>query len=148
MSAIIHGDLNSIAEASPEAPEVPADVDEFGENVVPVFIEAPFVDGLTVLLTTLRHNPALTETVSHITPSRLTHLDIRVLTGWEVTVLQLWALLLTDVSVSAYRYEHGVDGEISGLLDDVRVRIVGLIPGDSVPEGAGAHEWTLPEEQA
>lgn len=133
---IIHGDLES-------APE-----DVFAETVVPLLPEVPFADNLAVLVKALRRNPELAETIYHVCPSLPNQLDIRVFTGMGVTVLELWALLLTDVSTSAYRYEKGVDGEISGEMDGVRVRIVGLIPEDSVPEGAGAHEWTLPEESA
>jgi hypothetical protein len=120
-------------------------VGEFAEDLIPKVELPPFTEGLGVLLKTLWLHPELTETISHVTPSMSTHLVLRVLTGWDPTVLGLWALLLTDVSTSAYRYDEGVDGEVSGLLDNVRVRIVGLIPGDSVPEGAGAHEWTLSE---
>lgn len=120
--ALIHGDLN---------PQLP---------------KTPFADNLTVLAKALRHNTSLAETIYQVCPALENELSIRVFTGAGVTVLELWALLLTDVSTSAWRYKDGVDGEISGLLGDVRVRIVGLIPGDAVPEGSGAHEWTLPGE--
>lgn len=119
--------------------------DEFAENVAPELQVAPFVEGLTVLLKVLRGNPSLVETISRIVQSRSSHLELQVYTDWEVTVLQLWALLLTDVSTVAYRYDDAVHGEISGLLNGVRVRIVGAIPGDAVPEGSGQHEWALQE---
>lgn len=121
-----------------------AETDEFAENVVPQIHEAPFVEGLSVLLKVLRDNTSLVETISRIVQTRSSHLELQVFTDWEVTVLQLWALLLSDVSTVAYRYDDAVHGEISGLLNGVRVRIVGAIPGDSVPEGSGQHEWTLP----
>jgi hypothetical protein len=137
--AIIHGNLDSFAE--------PAE-DVFAETLVPQLPEVPFLDNLASLVTALRSSTELVETIDTIRPALPNELYIRVFTGMGETVLELWALLLTDVTTSAYRYEQGVDGEICGLLGGVRVKIVGLIPSDSVPEGVGDHEWTLPEEKA
>lgn len=123
-------------------------IDEYAEDLIPVIHHAPFVEALPVLAKTLRENPSLVETIWDVTPSLSSHLNMRVLTDRDEAVLELWALLLTDVSTTAYRYDESVDGEVSGLLDGVRVRIVGLIPGDAIPEGAGQHEWTLPEVDA
>ncbi len=116
--------------------------DEFAENVVPVRTETQFVQSLAVLLSFLRANPSLADTVYLITNSA-NHLTIRVLTGGDLTLLQLWATYLTEVSSTAHRYQGGVDGEVHGLLDGAHVSIVGIIPADSVPEGTGDHEWTL-----
>lgn len=123
-------------------------IDDYAEDLIPDLIRAPFVQGLTVLLKVLRENPSLVETVSRVVRSQSNDIELQVFTDWDVTVLQMWALLLTDVSTVAYRYDGAVHGEISGLLDGVRVRIVGAIPSESIPEGLGQHEWTLPEETA
>ncbi len=120
-------------------------VNDFAEDLIPDFPQTPFVKGLSVLLQVLRRNPDLVDVIYHVTPGLSHHLEMRVLTGKAYELFQRWAALLTDVSTSAYRYDEGVDGEVSGLLENIRVRIVGLIPGDAVPEGSGAHEWTLPE---
>lgn len=150
MTAQLAGDLDE-----PEGPELTAGqmvaaamqpvIDDYAEDMTPQFCEAPFVEGLTVLLKVLRENPSLVETISRVVQSRSSHLELQVFTDWDVTVLQMWALLLEDVSTVAYRYDDAVHGEISGLLNGARVRIVGAIPGDSIPEGSGQHEWTLPE---
>lgn len=123
-------------------------IDDYAEDLIPDLIRAPFVQGLTVLLKVLRENPSLVETVARVVHSRSNDIELQVYTDWDVTVLQVWALLLTDVSTVAYRYDDAVHGEISGLLNGVRVRIVGAIPAESIPEGSGQHEWTLPQETA
>lgn len=122
-------------------------VDDFAQNLIPHLLEVPFADGMAVLVKTLRAYPLLEDTIWDVRPGR-DQLEIRVLGGFGVAVFQMWAPHLTDLSTSAYRYESSVDAEMSGLLRGRRVRIVGLIPADSVPEGAGAHEWTLPEVTA
>ncbi len=131
--AIIHGDLDSLTS------------EDYGENVIPVRVEPPFVQNLAVLLSFLRANPSLADTVYLITNSAAA-LNVRVITDENVTVLQLWASYLTEVSSSAHRYTGGVDGEVHGLLDGAHVSIVGIIPDDSVPAEAGDHEWTLEVE--
>lgn len=130
--ALIHGDLD------------PGE-DVFAENLVPQLPQTPFADNLTVLAKALRDNTSLAETIYQVCPALENELSIRVFTGAGVTVLELWALLLTGITTSAWRYKEGVDGEICGVLDGVKVKIVGLIPSDSVPEAPGFHEWTLPE---
>ena len=129
---LIHGDLTQ-----------PEDV--FAETLVPHLPAVPFADNLAVLAKALRHNTSLAETIYHVCPAGENELSIRVFTGMGITVLELWALLLTDITTSAYRYAEGVDGEVCGVLDGVKVKIVGLIPSDSVPGEPGLHEWTLPE---
>lgn len=123
-------------------------IDDYAEDLIPRLPQEPFVQGLSVLLQVLRQHPELVDVIYHVTPGLSHHLEMRVLSGMGYLVFQRWARLLTDVSSSAYRYDEGVDGEISGVLEGIRMRIVGLIPGDAVPEGSGAHEWTLPEETA
>jgi hypothetical protein len=137
--ALIQGDLDSL----PAQTE-----DEFAENLIPAQVEAPFVRGLTALLDALRHNSSLVATVSHLARTSSHDFELRLYSEWDDTALRLWALQLADVSTSAERLGDSVYGAITGLLGGARVRIVGLIAGDSVPEGAGEHEWTLPEEKA
>lgn len=132
---LIHGDLSSLQ----------PDEDVFAETLVPQLPTVPFADNLAVLAKALRDNTSLAETIYHVCPGAENELSIRVFTGAGVTVLELWALLLTDITTSAWRYKEGVDGEISGVLDGVKVTIVGLIPSDSVPAEPGFHEWALPE---
>lgn len=130
MTETVHGDL-----------DVPA------ENLVPQLPSLPFAEGLVALARVLHRHPELAGTIYHVTPALKTHLEMRVYRGMGIAALEAWAALMTDVSTSSYRYDGHVDGELSGLLEGLPVRIVGSIADDAVPEGAGAHEWTLPEEE-
>jgi hypothetical protein len=124
-------------------------IDDFADALVIHLPRQPLLDGLEAVRKTLREHPELTDSVYDIkAPGLMSPLGLRIHTGADIAVFRQWAEVLSDVSTAAYRYEDSVDGEISGLLDNVRVRIVGLIPGDSVPEGSGAHEWTLPKAAA
>lgn len=133
---IIHGDLDSLTQPAT------AVEDEFAQNLTVHHEEHPFLESLSVLRTALRHNPTLVETVSHIARTSEC-VEVRLFTDWDETALELWALLLTDVSTSAERRGDSVFGEVTGLLDSVKVRIIGLIPADAVSEAEGVHEWAL-----